>query len=471
MKREAGLVIFVLFLLSMSYPWIPNIVVAQYVGPELSGNVTASLPLDVPVTLSIFIPPRHYSLLLIYAQEVSQKQAPPLNRSQVLKEFSPPASMFSSILNYLEANGFTVVYQSPDRFSLMVEAPARVVESLFQTRLELYDRAGELYYAPSSPPQVPGPLQGTIIVGLDNYSEIRPQLIVLGKIQKGLISRVDLPNSMPLAFPIAADVYTPQDLQGAYNVTPIISPTERNVTVAVIDAYGDPLLLQDVQAFDQRFHLPPTNITVIPIGPYHPVLGYIFGWDVETALDVEAVHSMAPYAHIDVVVASNAGNALYQAIDYVVSADLADVVSMSWGIPENLFGMTGFYTTFPSYTLNYPYANFYFALGSAEGITFLAASGDEGATGGTPVAYGGALFPASSPFVTSVGGTALYVNVTSGYLWALNSTATYGYETAWSVDPLYGQDVSTGGGPSTLFPGVTVPTVSADADPYTGLAV
>jgi len=258
----------------------------------------------------------------------------------------------------------------------------------------------------------------------------------------------------------------------------------RGQSIAVIEAYGDPLIQQDLAAFDQEFGLPPVNLTIVPVGPYHPEYGVSTGWDVETALDVEAVHSMAPYAHIYLVVGFNpvdVTNALFEAIDYAVSSDLANVTSMSWGIPENLFGESGFYY---SGFLNYPYADYYFALGAAEGISFLAASGDEGAYSGTLTTYGGVIFPASSPFVTAVGGTTLYVNVTSGSISELNANATYSYEEAWSISPDYsGETVSSGGGYSTLFPkpwyqmGVdnsafrSVPDVAADANPYTGFVV
>jgi subtilase family serine protease len=411
--------------------------------------------------------PRNISGLIMAAQEVSNHQISPLSITQIRDYFSPPQSKVMAVKSLFHSLGMNITYVSPDGFMVSAVAPASLIESTFHVKLAIYNNSGDIYYAPMSLPSLPSSLNGLIIAGLTNFTQVHKNLIVLGDLSNHtLVSTQQIPSVL------SAIYYDPQDLQGAYNVTPIISPNEKNVTIAVIEAYGDPNIQSDVATFDKDFNLPPANITVIPTGYYQPYQGLLTGWDVETALDVEAAHSLAPYAHIDVVVAPSAtSNDLFQAIDYVVSQKLADVVSMSWGLPENLFGTSGFYTTFPSYTLNYPYANFYFALGTAEGITFLASSGDYGASGGTPTTYGGALFPASSPFVTSVGGTSLYVNVTSGYLWALNSTATYGYETAWSVDPLYGQDVSTGGGPSTLFPGVVTPTVSADANPYTGLAI
>jgi len=85
--------------------------------------------------------------------------------------------------------------------------------------------------------------------------------------------------------------------------------------------------------------------------------------------------------------------------------------------------------------------------------------------------------------VTAVGGTTLYVNVTSGYLGFLNTVGSYEYETAWSVNPLYGYEVASTGGYSSIFPkpwyqfGVVqgnyraTPDVAADANPYTGFVM
>ncbi|MBV8933468.1 MAG: S53 family peptidase [Kutzneria sp.] len=103
--------------------------------------------------------------------------------------------------------------------------------------------------------------------------------------------------------------------------------------------------------------------------------------------------------------------------------------------------------------------------GTAEGISFFAASGDDGSkdcarsqTGATVDAVD---YPASDPNVTGVGGTTLKLNGTG-----------YGSETTWSRG---------GGGTSTHFavPGYqagvngkrTVPDVASDADPATGYSI
>lgn len=382
------------------------------------------------------------------------------------------------VLSYLRQSGFNVTFSSP--FSVIAVGKASLVDKVFHTSLSMFKDASVSYYKPSTSPIIPSQLNGTFVGGLTNFTEFQPQYVTLKDGYESSQAPAQVPGSQ-----FSALMYTPQELQGAYNVT---GSEGRNVTVVILDAYGDPEITQDVKAFDSIYHLPNLNLTITPVGPYHPILGVLTGWDEETALDVEAVHSMAPYARIDLVVASNAGPALYEAIDLIVSEDLGQVVDMSFGIPENELTATGFYYYENGQPqINYPWVDYYFALGSAEGISFFAASGDDGAYGGTPTYYGGVSFPSSSPFVTAVGGTSLFVNITSGELGMPNSTASYGYETAWSVEPQYENvqtsTVSSDGGYSTLFPAPwyqipithsdsrTTPDVSADANPYTGLEI
>lgn len=313
----------------------------------------------------------------------------------------------------------------------------------------------------------------------------KPDYYILGQLKQGDVYGTQRQYSIPLSegHQFATDYYTPGDLQGAYNVTGMLAGGfgGKGETIAIIDAYGDPGIYQDLHAFDQRFGLPPVNLSVIPVGPYEPSLGITSGWDGEVALDVEAAHMMAPLANINLVIASNSSNGLFYAIKDVVTNHLGNTVSMSWGQPEDTFGLSGFY---PVGVLNYPYADYYLSLGASEGITFFSSTGDTGAYDGTTSTKGAASFPATSPSVTAVGGTTLFVTPRSGTFAALNSTAQYEGETAWSISPQYvGEQVSSGGGYSSLFArpayqqGIVngsvraVPDVSADANPYTGMVI
>jgi subtilase family serine protease len=310
-----------------------------------------------------------------------------------------------------------------------------------------------------------------------------PDYLLLGQLKGTTVGQTDRPRSATITnnLQFAATYYGAEELQSAYGATSLFSRGDdgRGESIAIIDAYGDPTISQDLAAFDNEFGLPAVNLTVIPLGPYMPEQGIALGWDAETALDVEAAHTMAPYAHINLVVATNASNALFEAVKLVVTHRLGNVVSMSWGLGENSFGASGWSA---AGFLNYPYVEYYFQLGAAEGISFFASTGDFGAFSGTTAVTAG--YPADSPFVTGVGGTTLFLAPSGSAYSVYNSSATYQREEAWSVSPQYvgPQGVSSAGGYSVIWPspyyqaGVSSkarasPDVAADANPYTGMVI
>ena len=166
--------------------------------------------------------------------------------------------------------------------------------------------------------------------------------------------------------------------------------------------------------FDTSFGLPgPPSLRVLqPVGRVprydakNPDLVDAAG---ETTTDVEAAHAMAPGASILLVETPAAetltGGGFRQfmaAENYVIDHDLGDVISQSFGIPEQ---------NFPSRAallrLRYAYLSAH-----RHHVTVLAATNDFGVTG--PTKAGGRFrthpvvdWPASDPLVTAVGGTRL----------------------------------------------------------------
>ena len=214
---------------------------------------------------------------------------------------------------------------------------------------------------------------------------------------------------------------TPLQLQTAYDFNPLYSEglNGSGKTVAIIVAYGDPNLVSDLNAFDSQYTLPSlvngTNLFILY--PFGKPGSASVNWTQETALDVEVVHSMAPGAKIDVIVAPN-DTSLFYAINYTINSLNMQTISISWGSSELQ----------ESGALDFLNSIFYNAY--QKGITVFAASGDEGAYNGQSSLN--VNFPASDPYVTAVGGTTL--SVTSG--------GAYISETAWS---------GSGGGQSSTF--------------------
>src|SRR5271157_475356 len=252
--------------------------------------------------------------------------------------------------------------------------------------------------------------------------------------------------------------YTPQQIQKAYGLDQItfsggtVAGNGAGQTIAIVSAYNDPNISSDLAAFDTQYGLSaPPSFTVDNLATTTDP-----GWALETSLDVEWAHAVAPGAAIVLVEApSTSLSDMFNAVSYASNQPGVSVVSMSWGTTE-FWGESSYdsiFTTPAGHT----------------GVTFVAASGDSGA-------WYGPMYPSVSPNVLAVGGTTL----------TLAAGSTYGSETGWSG--------STGGfsgfdsnwwtyerAPSYqtatlqavgLNYGVrAVPDVSFNADPNTGVAV
>ena len=228
--------------------------------------------------------------------------------------------------------------------------------------------------------------------------------------------------------------YSPAQVRHAYGFD-LLAGGGSGQMIAVVDAYCSSTIQNDLNIFCATYGLPTTTIQIsYPGGKPRKSSS---GWALETSLDVEWAHAIAPNATLLLVVAKSASfSDLLAAVDAAVKAG-AHQVSMSWGGSE--FSSESSY----DYHFNKP------------GVTFTASSGDSGA---------GVEWPAGSPYVLSVGGTSLsldaYGNVLSETAWSGSGGGIGAYE----VRPVYqnGWQAAAGRG---------VPDVSYDADPNTGVSV
>jgi len=231
--------------------------------------------------------------------------------------------------------------------------------------------------------------------------------------------------------------FTPQAIQSAYNVGPLHEQglDGTGTTIALVDSWGSDTMAHDLHVFDQAFGIQPMcgeeSVTCAPGMPTFKVLNLNGApetkaqpgkgtfqedktlWALEVALDVETAHAMAPGANILLVASTGAETLgvqgfpnMMKAERYVIDNGLANVISQSFGSPEDAFNNA-------SSLENLRDA---FKAAQAKGVTVLASSGDFGSSGlrKPPVAKGGSYFtdpvadwPASDPLVTSVGGTYL----------------------------------------------------------------
>ena len=245
----------------------------------------------------------------------------------------------------------------------------------------------------------------------------------------------------PLATgPAVSGPYSPAQIRHAYGIDQQ-SYDGTGQTIAIIDAYDDPTIAADLNAFDATFFgaatAPASSFftKVTPPTQQTPVANST--WELEIALDVEWAHAIAPKAKIVLVEAQSSGlNDLLGAVDYAVSQG-ANQVSMSWGAGD--FGGSSFYDTH----FNHP------------GVTFLASSGDGGA---------GVEFPAVSQYVTGVGGTSISLDATGNMISETTWSGSGGGISNYISKPSYQAGFLTGTKRG-------VPDVAYDADPNSGVLV
>jgi hypothetical protein len=233
----------------------------------------------------------------------------------------------------------------------------------------------------------------------------------------------------------------PADLQSAYKLS---TAGGGGATVAIVDAFNDPNAESDLATYRSQFGLPPCTTAngcfrkVNQNGATSPLPPNDSGWAGEISLDVDMVSAVCPNCHILLIEAnSNSNSDLYAAEDRAVTMG-ARYVSNSWGGGEHSGQQTSDDVHF-----NHP------------GVAITVSSGDNG---------NGSEYPATSRFVTAVGGTSLRTA----------SNARGWTETAWS---------GAGSGCSAFDAKPTWQTVatncsrraeadvSAVADPATGVTV
>ena len=301
--------------------------------------------------------------------------------------------------------------------------------------------------------------------------------------------------------------YSPENLHSAYQLPTSAAGTQ---TIALVDAYNDLTAEADLAAYSKEFGLPEctaasgcfkkvnqngeaanlpfpqtqadlTSAEVLcregekrrfPTLAQEEACNLVNesdGWGVEISLDIETAHGICQNCHIVLVEAETPTYTDLETAEESAARLGVDEISNSWGGPECVRGLG---CTEDSSTFNHP------------GIVITAAAGDRGYLNWleqSPAPY--ANFPASSPQVVAVGGTNL----------SLGPQGEWAGETVWNdggesegLKEGYG---AGGGGCSVQFTaqpwqqsvsdwsdvgcgdGRAVADVSADADPYTGVAV
>ncbi len=239
--------------------------------------------------------------------------------------------------------------------------------------------------------------------------------------------------------------FTSASMQNSYNLPPLYQAGHQGqgTTIAIIDSFGNPNMASDLANFNTQMGLPHMcGEPGLACAPGMPTFQHVFWdgvtqvkapppgsngtgqqtrniWALETSLDVEWAHTIAPMASILLVTTNPAETlgvqgfpAMMDAEQFVVDHHEATVISQSFAAAEESFGST-------QSLLNLRHA---YISAASSGVTVLGSSGDSGTANimkepvknPATIPFPTVEWPASDPLVTGVGGTYLCTDPTTG---------------------------------------------------------
>ncbi|MBV9100345.1 MAG: hypothetical protein JOZ46_12430 [Candidatus Dormibacteraeota bacterium] len=430
---------------------IPTTVLTNDVFPGLAGVTGApaapSTPVQVGVLLSdpAALAAQQAAYDAIYTPGSAQYHQF-LTPDQVAAQFGIPTADYQTVASWVTRAGMQVAFASNTRSYLLLSGTVSQAESTFSVSIDDYSIGGTQFYANTSGPTVPAGVDVTGVIGLNN--------LLRAHTMQGNCAGSE-----------CIGLTTPQDMWSIYGQPTNISSSTANFgqgqQMAVLGEGAVSGTISDLRAFESEFALPQIPITIQSINDDFQDTSGNGEWDIDT----QASTGMAPKAY---------GETLIFAKDLTDPSVLADFqafegdanvmqANASFGECEQdptspvtqggvgtglggLAGSAGVMFTQGSET----------ALQQAtiEGKTLFSSTGDTGSS--CPVvqatvigagngilnqAYPETNYPASSRYVTAVGGTVLYS--TPNTLTSPASNATRAQETSWT---------HTGGGNTFYIP-------------------
>jgi subtilase family serine protease len=369
--------------------------------------------------------------------------------------------------SWLVSRGFHIESVARSRDRITFSGTAAQVQAALGTELHHYRAEGELHVAPASDLTLPTEL-ASVTAAVLHLSDFRPKPNV--KVQTR-------PQPDYTALSTQAHYLGPRDIATMYDLTPLY---QRNFHgsgqgLAVVgQSFVDTSNIYVFQANLAQFTV--VNTVLVPGSGVEAISP---GDEGESEIDLEYSSGVAQNANIFLVyVGDNQNYGVFDALAFAITENIAPVVSISYGECESLLSAS-----------ELDQNNALFEEAASQGQTLVASAGDSGSTacaaytsaeGVTPAQQQAILvqFPASSPYVTAVGGTQMAAGTfaagASSY-WAsagssmdnVSSLLSYVPEAVWNEDSAAFGIAAGGGGTSAYFPRPVwqsgIPGISAGA--------
>jgi subtilase family serine protease len=367
-----------------------------------------------------------------------------LNPDQFAVRFGMAQSDIDKVQGWLQQQGFSIDSVSRSKTFIRFSGTVGQVELAFRTQMHYFQGNGATHYAPSTVLSVPTAIAPTV-ESVRNLSDFRPHPMHIHA-RPGFTSSVS-----------GSVFFAPGDIATAYDIKPLYSGAINGTGQSIAVIGQSAISVSDVENFQNAAGLSVNDPTMVLMPGTGGSTIFSGGDEGESDLDVEWSGAIAPGAKIlFVYTGSNTNFSAFDAIQYAIDESLAPIVSISYGACE---------TALNGFSLESA-----FQQAVAQGQSIVAASGDQGATAcsgdtvdnlTTTQEFALAVnYPASSQYVTAVGGTEISQaddSTGSGFWQATsgsditNSLLKYIPEIAWNDNSSQFGLSSSGGGASALF--------------------
>jgi len=404
--------------------------------PELPRGLIARPPLPATnvLHLAIGLPLRDESGLSNFLAQVYDPNSSNYHRyltpAEFTERFGPTQEDYASVADFAKTNGLKLTRIFGNRQILDVSGTVADVESAFHIKLLSYRHpsAPRDFFAPNIEPSIEGALPVSDVSGLDNYALPRPHnLRMATRSPAAIVSRSGSGSG---------GTYLGGDFRAAYLPGVTLTGAGQMVGLVAFDGF-DP---NDIKAYAAVTGLAAIPVETVLLDGFNgaPTTGSDSG-SVEVCLDIEMAMAMAPGLAKIVVFEAGPSGIPNDVLSAMVARSDIKQLSCSWG-----------WSGGPSTTRDNLFKQM-----AAQGQSFFTASGDSDAYTSGANSINGldnralANAPASSPYLTAVGGTTLSTTGPGG---------GWTSETVWNWGLYNGSYVGSSGGISSYY---TIPTWQA----------
>ena len=394
----------------------------------LIGTLNPSAPLHIVVGLQEQNASQVQPMLQRMATPGDPLYGTALTVQQFASQFGATAAQVQAVESYLSGNGFTNIAVADNQLLIEADGTVGAASAAFNTALAQFLLNGNAVYVNISDAQVPRALGGVVIavLGLNNVVAMHTDLHT--------VSLNTSPSTDPCTPPacptpaVANEVYGPQQYQIAYDAAcpsdnancPAKGFSPASATAVGIISEGDlTQVVKDLRTFEAFYKLPQVPVSIVNAGVASPDTNGADEWSLDSQSSTGIAQQVS---HLYFYVATSLTDSdVALTVTKAVTQNKVKAFNMSFGECEAVAFIDGAMLVDDEV----------FAEAALQGMTPFASTGDNGsacpvtgAANGVPLSgVPDTAYPASSPYVVSVGGTNLFSN----------TDFTYDFEVAWEA--------------------------------------